>query len=334
MAILPKRRIQNPATQQEIDTTNRNAAIIGGGLLLLTPGGLLRGLTAKGIKSLVKKAGSIGNTKKPDTVGNRLKSAQAIFSKEDIAKNLNTFAGRKTQRTLMNAVRQGPSKFFSSGRSAKTGIAAGKRDSGRISERAYNRDRQIAGVRDKLSLSPGDKLQVKRIEKESLFANKEILKQTLLSNKKARTALGKRSSGNNPKTGIRAGKRVFGKEQSDGYAYGYDHSRIENSVNATKYTNYGSVKAERFMDKNEVKFISSNKVERARKELSKGLPKGQIDYDPKHIREKFFQNKSLTKYDIKLAEDVYPSNIIKRLVVFLRKIMANKLTKMEKEPSK
>jgi hypothetical protein len=74
----------------------------------------------------------------------------------------------------------------------KTGIAVGKRDSGRISERAFNRDRQIAGVRDKLSLSPGDKLQVKRIEKESLFANKEILKQTLLSNKKAREALKKK----------------------------------------------------------------------------------------------------------------------------------------------
>ncbi len=244
MAILPKRRIQNPATQQEIDTTNRNALKIGsylGATLIPLPVKLLskvvgpalatrvrkfgdsirftKGMTTSGVSSAVKKSGSIGNTKKADTVGNRIKQTQAIMGldKKTISllsgDKVRTFKGQdyffergarlavgpagiftigKTARTVKKAVEQGPSKFFSSGTSAKTGITKGKRDSGRISERAFNRDRQIAGVRDKLSLSPGDKLQVKRIEKESLFANKEILKQTLLSNKKAREALKKK----------------------------------------------------------------------------------------------------------------------------------------------
>jgi hypothetical protein len=201
--------------------------VIGGGTLLvgaasIHPIGRTVVGAYKGIKKAVKLAGSIGNTKKADTVGNRLKQAQAIMGKKGseldrLSRNTYTtgktsmfnqryalqankqpvklapdFGNRKIDRTLIRAVEQGPSKFFSKGRSAKTGVAVGKRDSGRISERAFNRDRQIAGVRDKLSLSPGDKLQVKRIEKESLFANKEILKQTLLSNKKAREALKKK----------------------------------------------------------------------------------------------------------------------------------------------
>lgn len=253
---------------KDIKTTNRNVAIIGGALsTLLIPGGPLAGIGRKAIGQAFKKAGSIGNTKKPDTVGNRLRQAQAIMGTSRTGKSMDGF----------------PTKV-------KTKSAVNKKSS-------------IGGT-SKGSL---------------LFQNKTLKQSVEEANKKARAALGKRSSGNNPKTGIRAGKRVFGKEQSDGYAYGYDHSRIENSVNATKYTNYGSVKAERFMDKNEVKFISSDKVERARKELSKGLPKGQIDYDPKHIREKFFQNKSLTKYDIKLNEDSYPSNIIKKARSLLRK---------------
>lgn len=293
MNILPKRRIQNPASQQEIATTNRNTrkaySLIAATLIPFPAYGLLskvigrstamgakkmgdnirftKGMTMSGIKSAFKKAGSIGNTKKPDTVGNRLRQAQAIMGTSRTGKSMDGF----------------PTKV-------KTKSAVNKKSS-------------IGGT-SKGSL---------------LFQNKTLKQSVEEANKKARAALGKRSSGNNPKTGIRAGKRVFGKEQSDGYAYGYDHSRIENSVNATKYTNYGSVKAERFMDKNEVKFISSDKVERARKELSKGLPKGQIDYDPKHIREKFFQNKSLTKYDIKLNEDSYPSNIIKKARSLLRK---------------
>ena len=38
-------------------------------------------MTTSGISSAFKKAGSIGNTKKPDTVGNRIKQAQAIMGK-------------------------------------------------------------------------------------------------------------------------------------------------------------------------------------------------------------------------------------------------------------
>lgn len=206
---------------KDIKTTNRNVAIIGGALsTLLIPGGPLAGIGRKAIGQAFKKAGSIGNTKKPDTVGNRIRQSENIYryktgkpanydktavprshvSTAGAPRGASTFVGsyigsnaqRKTGRTLERAVKEGPSKYFSRGTSAKTGITPGKRDSGRISERAYNRHRQVAGVRDKLSLSPGDKLQVKRIEKESLFANKEILKQTLLSNKKAREALKKK----------------------------------------------------------------------------------------------------------------------------------------------
>lgn len=320
-------------TRQEIQKENKRAlAILGTIGTLLIPGGAFVGLGRKAIGQAVKKAGSIGNTKKADTVGNRLRQAQTIMGntvpkdrmyrygiKGTNAATMSTaqpfktartvsdtFSDAKAQRTLMRAVKEGPSKFFSSGRSAKTGITKGKRTPAR-----YSPEENVT--------MPKTGAQGGTSKGSLLFQNKTLKQSVEEANKKARAALGKRSSGNNPKTGIRAGKRVFGKEQSDGYAYGYDHSRIENSVNATKYTNYGSVKAERFMDKNEVKFISSDKVERARKELSKGLPKGQIDYDPKHIREKFFQNKSLTKYDIKLNEDSYPSNIIKKARSLLRK---------------
>ena len=320
-------------TRQEIQKENKRAlAMLGTIGVSLIPGGAFVGLGRKAIGQAFKKAGSIGNTKKADTVGNRLRQAQTIMGKSPKDKPfgnrtsmalqdekrpaslknpmlgtvIGTSASTKYYRTLTKAVEQGPSKFFSSGRSAKTGITKGKRTPAR-----YSPEENVT--------MPKTGAQGGTSKGSLLFQNKTLKQSVEEANKKARAALGKRSSGNNPKTGIRAGKRVFGKEQSEGYAYGYDHSRIENSVNATKYTNYGSVKKERFMDKNEVKFISSDKVERARKELSKGLPKGQIDYDPKHIREKFFQNKSLTKYDIKLNEDSYPSNIIKKARSLLRK---------------
>jgi hypothetical protein len=283
MNILPKRRIKNPASQQEIATTNRNTrkaySLIAATLIPFPAYGLLskvigrstamgakkmgdnirftKGMTMSGIKSAFKKAGSIGNTKKPDTVGNRLRQAQAIMGTSRTGKSMDGF----------------PTKV-------KTKSAVNKKSS-------------IGGT-SKGSL---------------LFQNKTLKQSVEEANKKARAALGKRSSGNNPKTGIRAGKRVFGKEQSEGYAYGYDYSLKGNSVNATKYTAYDTIKGKKNIDK----------ANRARKELSKGLPKGQIDYDPKHVREKFFQKKSLSNYDIKLDEDSYPSNIIKKARSLLRR---------------
>jgi hypothetical protein len=179
MNILPKRRIKNPASQQEIATTNRNTrkaySLIAATLIPFPAYGLLskvigrstamgakkmgdnirftKGMTMSGIKSAFKKAGSIGNTKKPDTIGNRFKQSQAIMGKSpkdkpfgsrtSMAKQdekrpaslnnpmlgtvMGTSASRKYYRTLTNAIEQGPSKFFSSGRSAKTGITPGKR---------------------------------------------------------------------------------------------------------------------------------------------------------------------------------------------------------------
>ena len=46
---------------------------------------------------------------------------------------MGTSASTKYYRTLTKAVEQGPNKFFSKGRSAKTGITAGKRTPARYS---------------------------------------------------------------------------------------------------------------------------------------------------------------------------------------------------------
>lgn len=305
-------------TKKQIEEGNRQAvaALIGIGSLLV-PGGAFVGLGRKGIKSAFKKAGSIGNTKKPDTVGNRMRQSQSILgvrkdeSGTRIAKHygsksptsytggvIGTFKERKIGRTIQKAVEQGPSKFFSSGRSAKTGITPFKR----AKDRFY-----IYGNLSTKEIKAQAKASRSTSKGSLLFENKALKKSVEDANKKARTALNK--SGNNPKTGIRAGKRTFGKEQSEGYAYGYDYSRLGNSVNATKYTAYDTIKRNKNIDK----------ALRAREELSKGLPKGQINYDPKHIREKFFQNKSLSKFDIKLAEDDYPSNIIKKARSLIKK---------------
>jgi len=314
---------------KDIKRTKKSTAIGYGIASLLIPGGFFAKLGGKAIGQAFKKAGSIGNTKKADTVGNRFRQSQAIMGKppkdspfntrtsmakqdEKRPASLNnpmlgavsgTAASLKYYRTLTKAVEQGPSKFFSSGRSAKTGITAGKRSKGGLSNKELRKESDIY------------KMRVDNDSDLPVFDNRSLLKKTLQANKMARTTLGartplgKRSSGNNPKTGVRAGKRVFGKEQSDGYAYGYDYGVKENSVNATAYTAYNTIKGKK----------NINKANRAQKELSKGLPKGQIGYDPKHVREKFFQNKSLTKYDVKLVEDVYPSNIIKKARSLLKK---------------
>ena len=253
MGLLPKRRIKNPATQQEIDTTNRNALKIGsylGATLIPFPVKLLskvvgpalatsvrkfgdsirftKGMTTSGVSSAVKKAGSIGNTKKPDTVGNRLKQAQAIMGldKKTISllsgDKVRTFKGQdyflergarlaqgpagiftigKTARTVKKAVDQGPVKFFSSGTSAKTGIEYGKRDRSASSVIAgkslINKYFDPSKFSSKVIKALNNKnlpkdVQQKNEKIKSLFGNK-LLKQSVEdANKKAREALKKK----------------------------------------------------------------------------------------------------------------------------------------------
>ena len=144
MSLLPKRRIKNPATPEEIATTNRNAAIIGTGLSLLIPGGFFAGIGRKAIGQAFRKAGTAGNRKAADTVGNRIKQTQAIMGTNRIG-SLMHFGGRKTYRTIQKAVEQGPVKFFSKGRHPKTGVTAGKRtpvipSKGNVRSMYYQRD--------------------------------------------------------------------------------------------------------------------------------------------------------------------------------------------------
>ena len=201
MSILPKRRIKNPATQQEIATTNRNVAIIGGALTtLLVPGGPLAGIGKKAIGQAFKKAGSIGNIKKPDTVGNRIRQAESMlkyktgkpvnYDKTAVPrshvytggtpKGSSTFVGsyigshaqRKTGRTLERAVKQGPSKFFSSNRSAKTGITPGKRTLSKFDKKTNKRLREYDDVLTGMfedgqyGSAPFDETSIERMEYE------------------------------------------------------------------------------------------------------------------------------------------------------------------------
>ena len=67
-------------TKAEIERENKKAlAILGTIGTLLVPGGAFVGLGRKAITSAFKKAGTIGNVKKPDTVGNRLREAVAKY---------------------------------------------------------------------------------------------------------------------------------------------------------------------------------------------------------------------------------------------------------------
>lgn len=229
MSILPKRRIPNPATQQEIATTNRNTrkaySLIAATLIPFPAYGLLskvigrstamgakkmgdnirftKGMTMSGIKSAFKKAGSIGNTKKPDTVGNRIRQTQAIMGKPpkdspfntrtSMAKQdekrpaslknpmLGTVSGTapslKYYRTLQKAVEQGPSKFFSSGRSAKTGITPFKRSRGGLSNKELKKESDYISMKEGYS---------------RFFNNQHLIKKVLKQNQKAREALKKK----------------------------------------------------------------------------------------------------------------------------------------------
>lgn len=195
--------------------------LIGGGTLLLGLASVTPiGRAVTGIRKAIKMAGSIGNVKKADTVGNRLRQAQAIMGKKGseldrlargpgktsmfnqrYALKSNTqpvkiggtrlapdFANRKIDRTLIQAVEQGPSKFFSSGRSAKTGITPNKRLPGgaqggtsKGSQMKYDYDTRV---------DPKDVFGTD--VSMSVYHNKSLIKEILKQNKKAREALKKK----------------------------------------------------------------------------------------------------------------------------------------------
>ena len=167
---------------KDIKTTQRSANIFYGiGASLLLPGGFLTGIGRKAIGQAFKKAGTAGNRKGADTVGNRIKQAESLlkfktgktvnYDKTAIPRsvvstsgknNPNTFVGsyigtfqqKKTGRILEKAVNQGPAKFFSKfskGRNnPKTGVIAGKRkyNSPRRKDARYEKDQYEAGLED------------------------------------------------------------------------------------------------------------------------------------------------------------------------------------------
>ena len=194
---------------KDIKTTQRSANIFYGiGASLLIPGGPLAGIGKKAIGQAFKKAGTAGNRKPADTVGNRLKQAQGIMGTSRTGKSLMmkelpvklknefilkqnqllskagmstfktkriapTFADRKIDRTLTSAVKQGPAKFFSKPKSPKTGVAAGKRKA----QRFHPMDQE-----DMFGMS----------NSTSLFHNKDLVKETLKANRLAREKLKKK----------------------------------------------------------------------------------------------------------------------------------------------
>lgn len=176
------------------------------GALSINP--IARGVitAGKGIRKAYKMAGSIGNTKKPDTVGNRMRQSQAILgvkkneSGTRIARNyghkiptsytggvIGTFKERKIGRTIQKAVEQGPNKFFSSGRSAKTGITPFKRAKDRFYIYGNLSTKEI-----KAQANPSTSKGSSSAFFKSLFENKTLKKSVEEANKKAREALKKK----------------------------------------------------------------------------------------------------------------------------------------------
>lgn len=161
---------------KDIKTTQRSANIFYGiGASLLLPGGFLAGIGRKAIGQAFKKAGTAGNRKGADTVGNRIKQAESLlkfktgktvnYDKTAIPRSvvstsnlglssigktkpstfvgsyIGTFQQKKTGRILEKAVSQGPAKFFSKfskGRNnPKTGVVRNKRKE-RYSSTSHN----------------------------------------------------------------------------------------------------------------------------------------------------------------------------------------------------
>ena len=170
----------------------------------MIPGGFFAGIGRKAIGQAFKKAGTAGNRKGADTVGNRIKQAESLlkfktgktvnYDKTAIPRsvvstsgknNPNTFVGsyigtfqqKKTGRILEKAVNQGPAKFFSKfskGRNnPKTGVTAGKRKA----QRFHPMDQE-----DMFGMS----------NSTSLLHNKDLVKETLKANRLAREKLKKK----------------------------------------------------------------------------------------------------------------------------------------------
>ena len=126
MSILPKRTTIDPSTAKERKITARNVKVIGS-LLALAGSAYLgpsafAGQSIRSILGAIKLApGRVGNIKLADTVGKRIKQAQAIdpkLAKADWARfgtgGTTSLVGMgKGGRTLQKAGEQGPVKFIS-----------------------------------------------------------------------------------------------------------------------------------------------------------------------------------------------------------------------------
>ena len=204
-SLLPKRIVANPATAEEIKTTNRNAKMIttllvGAAVplpfrMLGNAGkGFLSGMGFKAIGQTFKKAGTAGNKKGADTVGNRIKQTLAInpklvnksprfanqFGKGQPVMNekgvrvgtggTTSYVGLgKDGRTIQNAVEQGPAKFFSKGFYSKTGVSPNKK---------FDRKHGLM-TKDQVNPKPNP----------LLINNEDLIKKTLEANRLARKIL-------------------------------------------------------------------------------------------------------------------------------------------------
>ena len=180
--------------------------LIGGGTLLLGLASITPvGRAVTGIRKAIKMAGSIGNVKKPDTVGNRIKQAQAIMGKSPkdkpfgnrasmltqdgkpaSTKNpmlgtvVGTSASTKYYRTLTSAIEQGPVKFFSRGMNPKTGITPFKRSRGGLSNKELKKESDIV------------RMEIGASRDLPVFTNNTLIMKTLRQNEKARKDLRKK----------------------------------------------------------------------------------------------------------------------------------------------
>ena len=85
LANLKNNAVVSKAIQRDKDikTTQRSTNIFYGiGASLLLPGGFLTGIGRKSIGQALKKAGTAGNRKGADTVGNRIKQTEAMIGKK------------------------------------------------------------------------------------------------------------------------------------------------------------------------------------------------------------------------------------------------------------
>lgn len=138
------------------------------------------------------------------TIPMRIGNAKTSISKighSGLARKFGSFQQRKTDRTIIKAVEQGPAKFFSKGRHPKTGVTAGKRTPARYSseENVKMPKTGARGGTSKGSLMKYD--YDTRIDPEdafgmsnatSIYHNKDLVKEILKANRLARKKLKKK----------------------------------------------------------------------------------------------------------------------------------------------